>query len=196
MDGDVQLITQFAGRWALLDFLGVFFATYVPIIIGLVFLIVLLTQKNRRYRAYVFFFWLFSTLLTSGVIEPLINFLFPRPRPFVTYELVPLIPMDSANPSFPSWHAVFLFTLATVVFLAMSRKWGAWLYILATLIGAARVFVGVHYPLDIIVGALIGFLIPVLVQLFLPSTDKPKPKTEPTEEVEVGETEEDGLNHE
>ena len=64
--------------------------------------------------------------------------------------------------SFPSDHAVFFFTLAASLFF-ISRKVGIFAFIYAAIIhGFARVYTGLHYPTDIIVGAVIGIGIAVI----------------------------------
>ncbi len=78
----------------------------------------------------------------------------PRPRPFTTH-VVRLLIAPSADPSFPSDHALAAFAIAgalrgTHVVLAVA------LLAMGVLLGFARVFVGTHYPLDIVGGALLG----------------------------------------
>lgn len=165
MNTDYQLIAQLVGKYPLLDFLAVFFAKYLPYVVVLVFVLVLLLMQSKYERLKILLFWFFSMILTSGIIGPVIHYFFFRPRPFVVYDTIPLITMDAAMASFPSSHTIFFFTLASVVFLGISRKWGSWLFGVAVLIGLARVYVGVHFLLDILGGAVIGFLVPLIVWL-------------------------------
>jgi undecaprenyl-diphosphatase len=80
-----------------------------------------------------------------------------RPRPDVP-RLVAL-PHDS---SFPSGHAASSFACATVLAAAVPRARVA-LYVLAALVGWSRLYVGVHYPSDVIAGALLGVALGLLV---------------------------------
>jgi undecaprenyl-diphosphatase len=64
--------------------------------------------------------------------------------------------------SFPSDHAVFFFCLATSIFL-ISRKVGALAYAYVTLVCGGLVYLGIHYPTDILAGALLGIAIASLV---------------------------------
>jgi undecaprenyl-diphosphatase len=88
--------------------------------------------------------------------------IFPRPRPFAAHAVRLLIP-PSPDPSFPSDHALAAFAIATAVAWTRPRLgWG--LAVAATLLGVARVFVGAHYPGDVLAGALLGSGIGVLAR--------------------------------
>ncbi|GAB3066538.1 phosphatase PAP2 family protein [Micromonospora schwarzwaldensis] len=76
-------------------------------------------------------------------------------RPFQTHPVHQLIP-HAAGPSLPSDHATAAFAVAFAVGAFLSRRWGVALSVLATIIGFARVWTGVHYPGDILVGTLIA----------------------------------------
>jgi undecaprenyl-diphosphatase len=76
-------------------------------------------------------------------------------RPFQAHQVHQLIAHEPGV-SLPSDHATAAFTLAFGVFAFLSRRWGLVLAVAALLIGFARVWVGVHYPGDIVAGAVIG----------------------------------------
>jgi undecaprenyl-diphosphatase len=76
---------------------------------------------------------------------------FTEPKPLVR------APHDS---SFPSGHAATSFAAATVLAAAVPRAAPAW-YLLAAAIAFSRVYVGVHYPLDIVAGAVLGIAIAI-----------------------------------
>jgi undecaprenyl-diphosphatase len=108
------------------------------------------------------------------VIKTVLNHFLYRPRPFVAYDITPLVE-QSANASFPSGHATFFFTLATLALICFGKRFGGWAFAIAILIGLARIYAGVHYPLDIIGGAAIGILVPYGVRLFLkPELARPR----------------------
>ena len=98
-------------------------------------------------------------LAADKLISPLVN----HPRPFVALAFQPLIP-HAADPSFPSSHATFAFAAAFALWFG-KRKWGTVLIAMAVLTGAARVYVGVHYPADILGAAVLGLLCSVAVHL-------------------------------
>ncbi|MFE9689559.1 phosphatase PAP2 family protein [Micromonospora sp. NPDC005806] len=76
-------------------------------------------------------------------------------RPFQTHPVHQLIP-HAAGPSLPSDHATAAFAVAFAVGAFLSRRWGVGLAVLAVLLGFARVWTGVHYPADILAGAVIA----------------------------------------
>jgi undecaprenyl-diphosphatase len=92
--------------------------------------------------------------------------LFDRNRPPVDYPrpkaLVP-VPHDA---SFPSGHAATSFAAATVLTFAFPRL-GPALFLLAAAVAFSRVYVGVHYPLDILGGAALGVLVAVALHALL-----------------------------
>jgi undecaprenyl-diphosphatase len=87
----------------------------------------------------------------TGVERPSTRYAAPKP-------LVPA-PHDG---SFPSGHAATSFAAATVLSAAAPRLTPVWA-LLATAIAFSRVYVGVHYPLDVVAGAVLGVLIALLM---------------------------------
>ena len=95
------------------------------------------------------------------LIGQVITHIYMRPRPFVYHHVNQLI-SHSKDPSFPSDHTLFSFGLAGVILLA-NRRWGIVSIILGCVIAFSRVFVGVHYPGDVIGAAVIGLISAVAV---------------------------------
>jgi len=93
-------------------------------------------------------------LLVANVIVKACNLVYFRPRPFSTQEVHLLFyrPSDSSLPSNP---AAVGFTFAAVIW-QRNRNLGAVMGLLASLFAMARVYCGVHYPLDVVSGALVG----------------------------------------
>jgi undecaprenyl-diphosphatase len=101
----------------------------------------------------------FYAAVMGFILEQVIGFIWFRPRPFVALEHVAkLIDKSPLDKSFPSGHATLAFAMAFGIFLR-NRHWGWPLIILAAFVGVSRVVVGVHYPTDILGGALLGYLV-------------------------------------
>jgi membrane-associated phospholipid phosphatase len=89
--------------------------------------------------------------------------LWSRPRPFSEHPaLTHVLAARTTDPSFPSDHAAAAFAIAFAV-LAFSRRAGAAFLVGATLIGVSRIALGMHYPSDVLAGALVGFAAAALV---------------------------------
>jgi len=152
-----QQIHNLAGRWNYLDSIGIFFAAYFQYFLVGALLIFLFWGKNREEK--IKNYWLvglavMAVVLSRLVLTEIIRWLWFRPRPFVEFNFTPLINHD-LSASFSSGHAAFFFALAAVVFL-FNKKAGWWFLAGGFLIGLARIFAGIHYPADILAGALVG----------------------------------------
>ena len=154
---DVQffyLLNSLAGQSPALDGLIVFFASYLPYILVIFALVLVLFSPSpkREKRELLFVAAAASIIARFGVTE-IIRFFYHRPRPFLDLPVTQLL--TSSEWSFPSGHAAFFFALATVLY-CYNKKWGVGFFTAALLIGTSRVVAGIHYPSDIIGGALIG----------------------------------------
>jgi len=101
-----------------------------------------------------------SDQLSSSVLKQL----FDRARPCHTVNGIPIVPEVrllvgcGSGRSFPSSHAVNNFAVATL-FVMYYRRWGWAFFTWASLVALSRVAIGVHYPSDILGGALIGVIL-------------------------------------
>jgi len=165
-----RLINGLAGKWWPFDWLGIFFAEYLGYFIVLIAIFIFIKERNWRQRIYFFALAGLSVILARGLITEIIRFFYERPRPFLTLQIQPLIEHNLTS-SFPSGNAAAFFALGLAIFY-FNRKWGWRCLILALLIGAARIFTGVHWPSDILAGAIIGLVSAFLVKKFLPQPEK------------------------
>ena len=123
--------------------------------------------------------WFRTTMVTAGcvwtsdLLATGLKAAVDRPRPFqVIAEPEPLITNTVAS-SFPSGHAATSAAGAVILSALVGRGVWRWLTLLAILIGFSRVYVGVHYPGDVLAGALLGAAVALgfLRLLRLTSTD-------------------------
>lgn len=93
--------------------------------------------------------------------EILIKNLVKRTRPFILNPGIDTIVTRPSSYSFPSGHSCTAFVAATVIF-CYNKKWGVAAYVVSALIAFSRNYFYIHYPTDVIVGALEGILIGIV----------------------------------
>ena len=90
----------------------------------------------------------------ATVISEIISSLFVRQRPFVTMKDVKLLVPHGADGGMPSHHMVFMMSIAVMVFI-FDKKLGLLLIAMSVTSGIARISAGIHYPSDVLAGALL-----------------------------------------
>ncbi|MEH7332876.1 undecaprenyl-diphosphatase [Neobacillus drentensis] len=133
------------------------------------FMVFLAEKAEYLFFAGIIFYWLFPRNQTQNrrmVAEAimaacvalgmnvLIGHFFYRDRPFVSHHVNWLIP-HVKNASFPSDHATAAFVITTAIWIWRERDGWLWL-LLSAGIALSRVWTGVHYPLDVTAGMIIG----------------------------------------
>ena len=110
--------------------------------------------KNRELRRNALLF-LVSVFL-SAVIANILKYTIDLPRPYEVYTFIEKLSVGG-SPTFPSGHTADAFAFAVAVSLVYPR----WYFIIpsllwATMVGYSRMSLGVHFPSDVIAGAIIG----------------------------------------
>jgi undecaprenyl-diphosphatase len=152
-----EMINNLAGKIPWLDVVMILSAKYLPVLFAIVLVIFYLSFQANQQRIAVLAG--ISTLVALGIAQS-IAFLDPRPRPYLTH-VVHLLIERSNDPSFPSDHATLSFAIATMIWL-YNRKVGGILLGLAALVGFSRVYVGTHYPMDVVGGAALGMAVSLI----------------------------------
>lgn len=127
-------------------------AKYLYLIIVVISLWFIVKNFNKR----IFIFSLIY-LASVFIIAKILSLFLYNPRPFVVEHFTPVI-NHAANNGFPSDHSLISFAFASIVFL-FNKKLGFVLFFLAFLVGISRVYVGVHYPIDILGSFLISIIV-------------------------------------
>jgi undecaprenyl-diphosphatase len=99
-----------------------------------------------------------SVVAADAIGTHIFKYSFLRARPCIALADVRLLVGCTKLPSFPSNHAVNASVLATLISLYMPRLWLA-ATALAILVGYSRIYVGVHYPLDVLAGSVLGIIV-------------------------------------
>jgi len=157
-----HLIARIATPW--LDFLMVVLSESCIYVI-LVVMTYFITRKNKRFPA------LFISVLSSLIIGILLKAITSSPRPCesqlpfmhevfvngILYCRDSVFPFEFGSSSFPSVHAAILFSI--LPFTSHDRRFFIGFLCYAILISLSRVYLGVHYPHDVLAGIVIGAVI-------------------------------------
>lgn len=113
-----------------------------------------------------------TALFLSSVAVIVLKYVVAEPRPFLTLQNIDLLAIEN-DYSFPSGHVALSFATTTVLglkysFMAKGKKYKLIYPLLASaaIIGFSRIYIGVHYPLDVIFGAIIGAICALIVLKF------------------------------
>ncbi len=170
MDYDLKIfeITNgLANQSKVLNILGIFFANYIAYFLGLVLLVLLFwPKKDLLKNRQMIFVALVSGVVARFLVKTIIVFFYHKPRPYVViasaHKLIHNFSFDDFQ-SFPSGHAIFFFAISTALYF-YNKKLGIMFFTFSIIIGIARVFVGVHWPSDILAGTALGMLTAWVVQ--------------------------------
>ncbi len=142
--------------------------SWIPLYI---ILLIVVIYRERPFRFVYTLVFIALVVLLDDQISVLIKNLVQRPRPTHNLEIAGLVHIvndyKGGQYGFVSSHAANVFGIAT--FLAnqfKGYKWGIFLFAWAALVSYSRIYLGVHYPLDIIFGAILGVLIGVQCYVF------------------------------
>lgn len=122
--------------------------------IPIILLFVALRMKNTCLRQDAFM--ILIAVAISAVLANILKYAFDAPRPFQIYPFIVKL-SNAGSPSFPSGHTADAFAFAVAVVLVFPK----WYYIFPTLIwalliGYSRMSLGVHFPSDVLAGAVLG----------------------------------------
>ncbi|BCZ46205.1 phosphatase [Clostridium gelidum] len=161
-------INNLANKNGVLDGIMIFFSNYVPYVFMAVIVIVFILgikQKRFEYRKIAF-----STVvitIINLIINLLIRSIFHVDRPFIHNKVNLLVPHDTAS-SFPSNHATGTMSIALGLG-KYNRILEIIMTILSIIVGFSRVYVGNHYPADVIGAYVIVFVTSYIYNLKLRS---------------------------
>ena len=152
-----QWINGWAGHSALLDKTMIWITNSAPFVAVLFMIILWFSSGNRKTamaKQYTALYTVLSMMLAL-FLNVLLHHFYYHARPFVMHHVHQLV-SHSKDSSFVSDHGILVFTIASMLLL---RK-DAWKYIAsiwAVLVGVSRIYVGVHYPADIIGAAVLSW---------------------------------------
>jgi membrane-associated phospholipid phosphatase len=172
-----------AHQSSIADKLIVFLAVYFPYIVIILAGLFLLFhhevfKASSPYRVFLQkkkeILFVFATGVCAWIIAYLLKFLIHIPRPFDMFPpcVNQICPQDlwhvyslipESGFSFPSGHATFYMALAMSIYF-LHKKAGYWFMAFAFIIGLARIIAGVHFPIDILGGFMLGGIVAYFVK--------------------------------
>jgi undecaprenyl-diphosphatase len=164
---------NFAHQSKILDAVIVFFAVYFPYIVAILALLfflfyykVLPSKNPVREFAYKWkkFIPACISLGVAFALDEILKIIFHTSRPFVALPQVHSL-FPEIGYAFPSWHTMFFSALAFFIF-SLHKKAGYVFVFFVVLIGIARIAAGVHFPIDILGGFILGGLVSYFVAFF------------------------------
>jgi undecaprenyl-diphosphatase len=164
-----NLLNKFIPHNVFFDYFFSFFSIIgTTTLIWIVLAILLIVFEEIKHKKFIIYFAL-SLITTSLLVNVVIKNIIRRPRPTMEISNFKFqISNCPADFSFPSGHAATAFAAAAILaYFDKKRRW--FYYTVAILISYSRIYLGCHYFLDVISGALIGYIISRLL-LFVHGT--------------------------
>jgi undecaprenyl-diphosphatase len=151
------VIAQYSNPWGI-------------ILAGIALVIILITHKDWKGKKFIQWtrevFIVGISVASAYLVTLILKILVHAPRPFVALPNIHPLVIETPYDSFPSGHATVFFALA-VAMVMYDKKWGIVFFIIAILVSLSRVIAGVHFPIDILAGAIIGSFVGYFVHTFL-----------------------------
>jgi len=111
-------------------------------------------KRTRKDAADTAVGMIITIIISNLILKPI----FSRMRPYEVISGLTALIKQPSDASFPSGHAAFAFAAAYGIWKSTAKKFGVPALILAVLISLSRIWVGVHFPSDVICGAAIGLI--------------------------------------
>ena len=176
MDVALFYLVNKSGKNVFFDFLMPIISNvknfYIPIGLLWIFLITRKSIRSRSVALAIIVIIFFSDWVSSGLLKPV----FDRPRPYHSLSGVRVYDLGSKNwnvtpelkgpvkgqsRSLPSSHATNIFA-ASLLLSYCYRPWWPFFYLVAITVAYSRVYLGVHYPMDVSFGAVVGTVCGIL----------------------------------
>lgn len=141
-----DLLTPF---WKVITTIGNGGAVWILLTIGL-----LICKQTRRVGVMCALSLVFTLVFTNLLIKPAVA----RIRPYEVIESLTILVSRPREYSFPSGHTSCSFAVAWVLFREFPKRAGVPALVLAIFVGFSRLYVGVHYPSDVLAGGILGIL--------------------------------------
>ncbi|SDM48899.1 Undecaprenyl-diphosphatase [Fictibacillus solisalsi] len=152
-------INQWADPSSAVNPIMVFMAEYMLYILVIVLIGYALTRSKRNRLMVVF---AIVSCLVAEILGRLAGLFYSHHQPFSVLQDANQLIEHAIDNSFPSDHSIIFFSVCTVLLLFKRKTGTVWMFI-ACCVAISRVWVGVHYPVDVVTGGMLGIFSAVLV---------------------------------
>ncbi|PLT27614.1 undecaprenyl-diphosphatase [Peribacillus deserti] len=159
-----RMINDIGKEYTSLNPIAIFIAEYMVFFLALAMLVYWFTRTNKN-RMMVLCAMI--SFLAAELLAEVVGRLHSNNQPFAELPHVNKLIEKAVNNSFPSDHTMLFFSIC-VTFWFFRRGWSFLWVVLAVLVGISRIWVGVHYPADVLVGALISIVSAYIVYRVVP----------------------------
>lgn len=153
-----QYLNNFTGISVFFDKVIIFSAETLGIILLVGLVVFLFSHEHDKRQGFHNIVIILGTAFIAWVATEVINSIYPSPRPFIVLNDVNSLINHGGMDSFPSGHATFFSAIATSLYF-YHKKIAVFYALGALVVGVARVVAGVHWPIDIFAGYVIGAVV-------------------------------------
>lgn len=149
-----RVINDLGKQYSSLNSTMVFLAEYMVYFLGLIIMAYWFTQSRKNKMMII---QAMVAFVTAELIGKLVGKLHLNYQPFAVLPNVNKLVDHAVDNSFPSDHTILFFSICFSFWLVQKKTGWVWL-LLAFCVAISRIWVGVHYPFDVVTGALIGII--------------------------------------
>jgi undecaprenyl-diphosphatase len=159
-----RFINDFGKEHTYLNNTFIFIAEYMVFVLALIALFFWFTRSQEKR---IMIISATITFALAEIIGKIAGKFHSNNQPFAELSDVNKLIEKAVDNSFPSDHTILFFSFCTT-FCIYQKRWGYIWIVIALIVGISRIWVGVHYPADILVGALISIVSTFIVSFIIP----------------------------